>query len=184
MFISRLVRIMCLVAMIMSTLAGCFMFGMGMYDLITDHEPKFALLRIFIAICIPIGCIIATYPAYALANIHENVDLLNTKMDRLYSLFFKRQKTEIKVENSKEKDGHMATELGSNHLDFSDVYDFINFKYGINLDLMDDVDSLKSKVASITINSSSAIILKNKVELSETKDEIILSLKNHMVAHS
>ena len=194
MFSSKLIKIFCWVILSLACLGAMILAIYGLSLL--GENTKSGLVLFFISPLLPIFTLVSLYTIFALANIDENLAMLNRRVDRIeYRLSPAAAKQtvagtasvnetasnqaigqEIKNDSgnvTKDKDAEIPT----------DAILFINKRYNTALDVNDSLQTIKEKIAGITVNSTSANILIRKISKAEDLAEVRSIVQLHMAAN-
>lgn len=141
----------------------------------------YSLFFIALGLILPLVCSISLYPIFALANIDQNIYMLNKKVE------------EIATNNTTSKTEHNCAPYNNSKTNIVDCFEsdtvsinaihFVCKEYGVSVSLEDDIETIKEKISSIQNDSSKADIFKSKVIKAETKEEILRIFIMHKIAH-
>ena len=188
------IKVLCYIVMVCALLVSCVLIILGIKGMI--DENRFSAIWMAFGIALPLVASVSLYPIFALANIDENLILLNQKWDVIASKVLCNTKseesatTEVLLENkingssediiSIENSSKRTIQVDKLH----DAIEFINQKYGINIDVDDSLDAIKFKISQISDNSSSANILIQKVSNACNIETIASAFILHKAAHT
>lgn len=180
MFSSKFIKLLCKIALFCVYAFAIFCIVYGVKN--TEDGNSVNKFFVLIGVLIPIFATISIYPLFALANIDENLSLLNEKMDiklendRRYRYESTEKEKTHASKNNNEIEENIVPVNKKQRLT-QDVVDFINERYNISLTLDDDVETIKIKITNINEKLTTAEMLKNKV-LSANSEEAIFSALN------
>ena len=168
---SNAIKILCYVIMIFSVLVS-ILFLITIIDLATKIEIFDPTLLILFALFFPLLTSVSLYPIFALANIDENLSKLNEKLDKIIYLNNHESKMsdqhEKLISNFSPPETHKTKKI-------NEALQYINNKYGTNISLEDDFETIKEKIQKTDNNSSAYSVLKKKISTAKTKEDIINS---------
>ena len=163
---------------------------LGIHKMLDEDKSSFVWL--ILGLALPLVVSVTLYPIYALANIDENIRMLNEKLDTIVSNVLpdtsKNGKKELPPQNITSSNNTPTNEQQNNKtiptVKAQDAIDFINKKYGIDISIDDNLDNIKFKVLQISDSSSSIRILIQKISNATDIETVIEAFILHKVAHS
>lgn len=166
------------------------------FSLLIDKNTALGLVMILISILTPLFERLFLYPIFALSLIETNLSKVDANLERVIELIdtapsdsdpTPNTETPPPIKNPTPIKKTVST-LTPNPPPFpispiNEALQFINQKYGIQIEISDDIDTLKEKIAKIESEESSSQIFKNRVADSKSIDEIWSLIKMHHTVH-
>ena len=189
---SKGIKILCYIIMGCISIVSLVLIVYGINEMSDDESYVIFILLGFI---LPIVFSVTLYPIFALANIDENVREINRKITELDSIFLSENSNikiltnESKAENETNTSPVDITIKDAPNQEISqtsilqDSIDFINEKYGVDIVMDDDLNTIKIKVCNISENSLSAKILIKKIMDANNIQDVITAFALHKVAN-
>ena len=175
---SNAIKILCYVIMIFSVLVS-ILFLITIIDLATKIEIFDPTLLILFALFFPLLTSVSLYPIFALANIDESLSKLNEKLDKI--IYLNNHESKMSGRHEKSISSKPCTEPISSFFSaentqnkkINEAVQYINNKYGTDISLEDEYQTIKEKIQKINNTSFACDILKKKVSIAKNKEEII-----------
>ena len=185
------IRLLCKILMTIVCILSIISLIAGICLLISE-ENWFYLIFIIVGIVFPLVTTVSLYPIYALANIDENLILLNKKIDRVFGEGISKPSqptepivlkndipTESQPTQSRNEAKKVDREYQVNDKRVQEAINFVNSRYGTDIRLEDEFEVIVRKVCHIGERTSSVIIFQKNVCSARTKQEVLNAIIKH-----
>lgn len=178
MITSKGVRILCSIAVGISYFVAVILLVAGIV-ILSGEQYLLGVICVFLGVVLPLVANLAVYPLFALSQMESNIANLNNDLSEIYELLRSTPHTSLNpnLPHTLPVFEPATTPTVSDE----DAIDFINKKYNLNINMSDDVFSIKEKIANIETTNHSIEIFKNRVTCAKSYDDIIVAIKNHRV---
>lgn len=187
---SKGIKILCYIIMGFIYVLSFLMILFGIVAMLEDKGSFYGIF-VFLGFLLPITVTVSLYPIFALANIDENLDLLNRIARQIVinrNQWSKEQTGSCQIREEacdyvSESESKEETVLY--HIsDLEKAINYVNLKYQISICVDDSIEEIKTEIAGIADGSFSAELLKSRVAEANTKAEILKIFINHRVLYS
>ena len=190
---SKGIRILCYITMGISYFIAIILLVCGCSALVNE-KVALGFILLLIAILIPFSVTLSLYPIFAISLIESNVSELNENL----RLLLRMTATTIAAspaspENNRhqeQKSTAPQNNLNQSHTDsfrppltptppISESIDFINQKYKIDIEIFDNLITIKEKISKIEAVDNLTLILKKRIGDATSFDEVCSIIKMH-----
>ncbi len=169
MFKSKNIKALCYIVMCSICVLSVVFIILGIKEALDKNW--ISIIWIIAGEILPLTTAISLYPIFALANIDDNLSLLNEKMDTITAII-----------GTKSVINKTPSQLKNKVLN-QEIIDFMNQKYKLDLSVDDNLETIKCKVISISDTSSAAHILIQKISSATDMETVVSALSMHKVTH-